>query len=48
MCPKNENTNENLKKDAFNTGDEFPPCFLRLSANYKQKVFNVRLCLSHV
>ena len=36
------------KKDAFNTGDEFPPCFLRLSANYKQNVFNIRLSVKCV
>ena len=39
-CARKMRTQRKIKKkDAFNTGHEFPPHFLRISANYMQKVF---------
>ena len=39
-CARKMRTQRKIKKkDASNTGHEFPPRFLRISANYMQKVF---------
>ena len=48
-CALKMRTQTKIKeKDAFNTRDEFPSCFVRLSANYKQNVFNIRLSVTCV
>lgn len=39
-CARKMRTQRKIKKkDAFNTGHEFPPHFLRISSNYMQKIF---------